>query len=327
MDSPTMGSPTVRPITCPTAYHTACPTSCWCGNNTLSPFGQGYQRCDICQTLVAGISPAQANPRVRDEQSDLYGRDYWFSHQTADLNCPDLIKRSRTDLADRAIHWLRSLLGFKLPPAKVLEIGCAHGGFVAMLNQAGYQASGLELSPWIVKFAAETFGIDVLTGPIEDQSLPEESLDAIIIMDVMEHLPDPTQTLERCARLLRPDGILLMQTPEYPVRQSLKELQTSGHQFPQMLDPGEHLFLFSRNSATEIFRRLGLNHIQFIPAIFGFYDMSFIVSRQAIETTPPSGREAALTRSNSGRMLQALLDSDSRRLELLEKYRTLRDQK
>src|SRR4051794_25506161 len=126
---------------------------CWCGNENLSDFGDGYRRCDACQTLVAGVTPRQSNPRVTDESSDLYRRDYWFDHQTRDLGCPDIITRSRTDLSERCLHWLRTLLQFKLPPAKVLEIGCAHGGFVAMLRQAGFDATGLELSPSIVDFA------------------------------------------------------------------------------------------------------------------------------------------------------------------------------
>ena len=64
-------------------------------------------------------------------------------------------------------HWLRTLMQFVLPPARVLEVGCGHGGFVAMMRQAGYDAMGLELSPSIVKFARDTFDIPV----IRDHSL------------------------------------------------------------------------------------------------------------------------------------------------------------
>jgi 2-polyprenyl-3-methyl-5-hydroxy-6-metoxy-1,4-benzoquinol methylase len=299
--------------------------ACWCGNTKLIPWSIGYHRCDVCQTLVANISQSQADPRVKNDATDLYGRDYWFAHQTADLDCPDIVTRSRTDLSERAIHWLRSLLRFKLPPANVLEIGCAHGGFVAMMNQAGFTARGLELSPSIVQFAKDTFGIEVLTGPIEDQTIPNQSLDVIVMMDVMEHLPNPMQTLGRCVDLLKPNGILLAQTPEYPQNKSLEELNTAGHKFPMMLDPGEHLFLFSEKSATEIFRRLNAPHIQFIPAIFGFYDMSFVLSRGPIVEIDSADRDAAMRATVQSRMIQALLDLDDRRLNLLEKYRQLAD--
>jgi 2-polyprenyl-3-methyl-5-hydroxy-6-metoxy-1,4-benzoquinol methylase len=299
---------------------------CWCGNSDLLPFGEGYRRCEACETLVAASGPQAFDPRVGDDSKDLYGKDYWFAHQTADLGCPDIISRSRSDLAERCVHWLRSLLEFQLPPAKILEIGCAHGGFVAMLRQAGFDATGLELSPSIVRLARETFGAPILLGPIEDQPIEPNSLDAIVIMDVLEHLPDPQSTLAHCVQLLKRDGILLAQTPAYPPGTSLQQLQDEKHKFPLMLDPTEHLFLFSKPAVRELFRRLGAGHLEFIPAIFGFYDMSFIVSRRPLTWTDPAQRTAALCRTVEGRFIQALLDLDDRRLNLLAKYRALRDQ-
>jgi 2-polyprenyl-3-methyl-5-hydroxy-6-metoxy-1,4-benzoquinol methylase len=292
----------------------------------LKSFGEGYRRCQACETLVVEGHPKTTDPRVSDESKDLYGNGYWFDHQTSDLGCPDIVSRSRTDLAERCIHWLRSLLQFKLPPAKVLEIGCAHGGFVAMLRQAGFDATGLELSPSIVRLARETFDVPVLTGPIEDQSLPPDSLDAIVMMDVLEHLPDPLGTLSCCMKLLKPDGILLTQTPAYPEGMSLRQLHQEKHQFPRMLDPNEHLFLFSRSSAGELFRRLEAPCIEFIPAIFDFYDMSFVASRRPLHRHDAASQSAALCRTVSGRFMQAMLDLDERRLNLLGKYRELREQ-
>jgi 2-polyprenyl-3-methyl-5-hydroxy-6-metoxy-1,4-benzoquinol methylase len=299
---------------------------CWCGNSDLAPFGEGYSRCDACQTLVAQFRPQMLNPRVTDDATDYYGKDYWFSHQTADLECPDIVTRARSDLAERCVHWLRSLLQFKLPPARVLEIGCAHGGFVAMLRQAGFDASGLELSPSIVRLAGEIFGVPVLTGPIEDQSIPEHSLDAIVMMDVLEHLPDPSGTLGQCLRLLKPDGIILVQTPAYPEGKSLSQLQDEEHKFPLMLDRNEHLFLFSKSAVRKLFRRLQAPNIEFIPALFGFYDMSFLAGRGNLDRFDPAQQAAALCRTTSGRFIQALLDLDDRRLSLLARYREVRDQ-
>jgi 2-polyprenyl-3-methyl-5-hydroxy-6-metoxy-1,4-benzoquinol methylase len=296
---------------------------CWCGNSNLLPFGEGYRRCATCETLVATVDSKGFDPRVSDESKDLYGKEYWFSHQTSDLACPDIISRGRSDLSERCVHWLKSLLEFKLPPAKVLEIGCAHGGFVAMLRQAGYDASGLELSPSIVRLASDTFRVPVLTGPIEDQSIPPKSLDAIIMMDVLEHLPDPLATLGRCMELLKPDGIFLAQTPAYPEGMTLGQLGDQNHKFPLMLDKNEHLFLFSRSAATELIRKLEIPHIEFIPAVFGFYDMSFVVSHEPLHRNDADEQSAALSRTVSGRFIQAMLDLDDRRLSLLAKYREI----
>jgi 2-polyprenyl-3-methyl-5-hydroxy-6-metoxy-1,4-benzoquinol methylase len=300
---------------------------CWCGNTNLSPFSPDYARCDDCQTLVSrALAAGPVDTRVRNDAADFYGRDYWFGHQTDRLGCPDIVSRSRSDLADRCPHWLRSLLAFKLPPAKVLEVGCGHGGFVAMLRQAGYDATGLELSPAIVRFAGETFGVPVLTGPVEDQpTLTPGAFDAVVMLDVMEHLPDPAATLGRCLDLLKPDGVLLVQTPGYPEGRSLADLEAAGHKFPMMLDPAEHLYLFSRSAAARLLAGLGGSHVEFVPAVFGFYDMAFAVGRRPAAKPTEAEQVAALAATTGGRFLQALLDLDDRRLALLEKYRGLRD--
>lgn len=260
---------------------------------------------------------------VRNDAADFYGRDYWFSHQTHKLGCPDIVSRARSDLSDRCPHWLRTLMQFVLPPARVLEVGCGHGGFVAMMRQAGYDATGLELSPSIVQLARETFGVPVICGMLEQQAIAEGSLDAIVMLDVMEHLPHPQTTLQRCLDLLKPGGVMFIQTPGYTEGKSLMQMTASGDKFPMMLDPAEHLLLYSRSSAAQIFRALGAEHVQFVPAVFGFYDMAFIVSRQPIVPTTPAQRAATLSASLCGRFLQAILDLDDRRLSLLEKYRAL----
>jgi 2-polyprenyl-3-methyl-5-hydroxy-6-metoxy-1,4-benzoquinol methylase len=299
---------------------------CWCGNSELGLFGEGYLRCGECETLVAEGDSRPFNPRVSDEYKDLYGESYWFAHQTSELGCPDIISRSRTDLSERCIHWMRSFLQFSLPPGKVLEIGCAHGGFVAMLRQAGFDAMGLELSPSIVRLAKEMFDVPVLTGPIEDQAIAAHSLDAIVMMDVLEHLIDPVGTLTCCLKLLKPDGVLLAQTPGYPEGMTLEQLLGEKHQFPRMLDVNEHPFLFSRSSVRELFERAGAACVEFVPAIFDFYDISFVASRRAVGRHNAAEQSAALCRSVNGRFIQALLDLDERRLNLLGKYREIRSQ-
>ncbi len=299
---------------------------CWCGNSDLSQWGQGYLRCDQCQTLVAQFDPAQPITRVTDDSADYYGKNYWFGHQTIDLGCPDIVSRSRSDLSERCVHWMASILPFKLPPAKVLEIGCGHGGFVAMLRQAGFDATGLELSPSIVKFAKKTFGIDVLTGPVEDQNLPARSLDAIVMMDVLEHLPNPTETLEKCFELLKSDGIMLLQTPAYPEGMTLQQISETGHKFSMMLDRNEHLHLFSKSSMRSLFRNIGVGNIEFVPAMFPFYDMSVVASAAPLRQFDAEEQSAALCGTTGGRFVQALLDLDARRTSLLAKFRQMRDQ-
>jgi 2-polyprenyl-3-methyl-5-hydroxy-6-metoxy-1,4-benzoquinol methylase len=297
--------------------------SCWCGNDALVGFDGPYRRCDACQTLVAPPPPDHTDIRVGLDETGYYGREYWFGHQQADLSLPDLASRARTDLPERCLHWLKTLLRVLLPPAKVLEIGGGHGGFVALLRQAGFDATGLELSPWVVDFARKTFDIPMLHGPIEDQPISTGSLDAIVMMDVLEHLPRPLATMEKCLSLLKPNGLLLVQTPCYPENTSIAQLRATGHKFPQMLDPSEHLFLYSQSSVRRLFAQLDTPYVEFVPAIFDFYDMALLAGRSPIHVLEPTEAADCLLATPAGRMVQAMIDLDDRRLSLLQKYRAL----
>lgn len=283
---------------------------CWCGNSEFVPFSHEYSRCSVCQTLITHHVPAQAHPRVRDDENDFYGKNYWFRHQEQDLGFASIVTRARQDLTERCLHWLAALLRYKLPPAKVLEIGCAHGGFVAMLRAAGFDAMGLELSPHIVDFARRTFGIPMLLGPIEEQKIDHGSLDVIAMMDVLEHLPDPVGTLSQCARLLKHDGVLIIQTPKVPVGISYEQMVSTDHPFIEQFKAEEHLYLFTEQSAAELCRRAGLQVVLQEPAMFSQYDMFLFLSRSALQFRTEQETDRQLLQMPQGRIMLTWLDMD-----------------
>jgi 2-polyprenyl-3-methyl-5-hydroxy-6-metoxy-1,4-benzoquinol methylase len=245
---------------------------------------------------------------VHDDETDFYGKKYWIDHQKQDLGFPDIHTRARNDLTERNLHWLKALLKYRLPPAKVLELGCSHGSFVALLHQAGYDASGVEMSPWVVEFGQKTFGVPIAVGPVEALEIPPGSLDVIALMDVLEHLPDPAVTMAHCLQLLKPDGLLLIQTPQFKEGMNYPALVETKGAFLEILKADEHLYLFSDHSATRLFQQLGAEYIQFEPAIFGHYDMFFAVSRVPFATHLTQEIETALTATPHGRLTLALLD-------------------
>src|SRR5436190_4324399 len=170
-DGPTAGEAAVTG-----ADATLRPPCCWCGNAALVDFSDGYACCTECGTLVSRRGLGVEETRVRDDEHDFYGKQYWLTRQRA-LGFPDIHERARRDLSERCLRWLGTLLTFRLPPARVLELGSGHGAFVALLCATGFDATGLELSPWVVDFARSTFAVPVLLGPLETQALPEHSLD------------------------------------------------------------------------------------------------------------------------------------------------------
>lgn len=284
--------------------------SCWCGNHALDVFSPEYLRCISCNTLVSQVGLTPEKIVVKNDEEDFYGKNYWLSHQSEDLGYPDIFRRSRTDLSERCLHWLKAILKYKFAPATSIELGCAHGAFVGLLRQCGFDAQGLEMSPWIAEFARNTFQIPMHTGPIEEQTIPSASLDMIAMMDVLEHLPNPIATIRKCLDLLKPDGILVIQTPNYPIEKTHAQMVANNDVFLAQLKSDEHLYLFSQDSIESFFQHVSDApiYIQFEPAIFSQYDMFMMVSKQPLKTHSEEAIQQFLSSSPQTRIVQAMLD-------------------
>jgi SAM-dependent methyltransferase len=294
------------------------PQSCWCGNSALLAFSESYLKCDACETLVLAEMPEHEIARLARDEGGIYGKDYWFSHQEENWGYPNIELRARTDLPERCLHWLKTLLRYRQPPASVLELGCAHGGFVALARAAGFDATGLELSPSIANLARRFFDIPILVGPLEDQKIQPASLDVLASFDVIEHFQDPVGSIRHCLARLKPNGLLLIQTPRYREGHTYDSMVAAKDPFLDQLKPDQHLYLFSESSIRLFFCRLGADFLEFEPPIFSHYDMFLLVSRQPLIRV--EGTPGPLNNGVSGRLLQAMLDLDASIQDLIKKY-------
>jgi 2-polyprenyl-3-methyl-5-hydroxy-6-metoxy-1,4-benzoquinol methylase len=282
---------------------------CWCGADALEPFGGGYLRCATCTTLVnqGGLTAEAA--AVRDDETDYYGRRYWLEHQRDDLGLPDVHVRVRRDFVDRCGVWLATLLRYQTPPARVLEVGAGHGGYTALIQWAGYEATAVDLSSWMASVAAERFGITYHVGPVESQRLEPGSFDAVVANDVLEHLVDPVEMIQILVALLKPDGRLVLQTPEYPSPATWEQLDEDRNLFLEhMRRPAhEHLYLFSRSGLGLLLERAGLRHVVFEEAPFSYDMLAVSAAEPLIAHTDPA--EALQGRSPVWPLVLALLDA------------------
>ncbi len=282
---------------------------CWCAADELVPFGDGYAHCVSCHTLVRQGGLSDRDLHVVDDARDFYGRRYWLAHQTQDLGLPDIYARARADLPERCVDWLETLLRYRRPPAKVLEVGAGHGAYTALLGWAGFEAIALDLSPWTADFARERFGIRYLVGPAEEQEFEPESFDVVVANDVLEHLAAPKSSLATWARLLKRDGLLIFQTPDFAPDRSYDQLVAEADDFLQhMLRAGdEHLYLFSRAAAAQLLAEVGLSNVAFVEATYP-YDMLGVASSQAVETLDDDAA-ATIGCAPTAPLVLALLDS------------------
>lgn len=289
--------------------HGSISRACWCGEKSLFSYSDDFHVCKACGTLVTTAVVKPTDLVVSQDAGELYSKDYWLKRQSERYGLPPLDERARLDLPERCAYWLKLLLKRRLPPAKVLEIGCAHGGYVALMRWAGYDASGTEMSPWIVQFAKETFGVPMQAGRIEELACAPQSLDVIILNDVIEHLPDPAATLGHCVKLLKPDGFFVIQTPEYKEHLSYADIVTQKDIFLTHMEGKneEHLYLFSRRSTQQLWARLGFPVVAFENPIFP-YDLFYTASRSVLPENCPNTIATALVSQPTGRLVLALLD-------------------
>jgi 2-polyprenyl-3-methyl-5-hydroxy-6-metoxy-1,4-benzoquinol methylase len=135
---------------------------------------------------------------------------------------------------------------------RVVEIGCMHGDFVRQMREAGYEGKGLDLSRTAVEAAKRLHPGCVEYGTL-DASVAEDSLDVVAAFNVIEHMEAPHEFLDSVKRVLRPGGMLILETPQ---QESLYHhiLFARGRVFPERKDidvgvhPGTHIFKFGQKT-------------------------------------------------------------------------------
>ncbi len=100
-------------------------------------------------------------------------------------------------------------------PGKILDVGTAGGSFLAMARKRGWQAYGVELNRWLCGWAQKHYGLHVQPGTIDDLKYANNFFDVITLWDVLEHVPNPSEVLKKCHRLLKPGGFIYINYPDY----------------------------------------------------------------------------------------------------------------
>lgn len=124
--------------------------------------------------------------------------------------------------------------------SKALDIGCGNGRFLKYLSNYGnFDLYGIELEGTSAERAKRVKGIHLKTGKLEYGDFAEESLDAITMFHVFEHLENAENVLSIIDSILKKGGILMMSFPNIDSWQSRIFKGKWLH-----LDPPRHLFFF-----------------------------------------------------------------------------------
>ncbi len=203
--------------------------------------GHDLYRCESCRLIFVFPMPAHLE--------DVYTADY-FTGAEQGHGYTDY-EREKQAMSSTFEEYLRRIQ-MRLPaPAKLLDVGAATGTFIELASKAGYAAEGVELSPYAAE-AARKKGLRVVTGRLEDGDYAPGSFDVITLFDVFEHVTDPKGILDSAKRLLRPGGILVVNTVD---AESLYARMLG--KYWHLIVPPEHLLYFSVSNFSSFVTRNG----------------------------------------------------------------------
>ncbi|MCG9879924.1 MAG: class I SAM-dependent methyltransferase, partial [Bacteroidia bacterium] len=94
-----------------------------------------------------------------------------------------------------------------------LDVGCGLGDLLQLAIADQWQVNGTEISPEAALQANINIRDRILVGDILSLDLPEQYFDLITIYHVIEHLIDPINVLNKIQKLLKPNGVLFIETP------------------------------------------------------------------------------------------------------------------
>lgn len=146
-----------------------------------------------------------------------------------------------------------TLLGrYQSPPGCLLDAGCGTGRFVRAAQRVGWEAAGLDVSSWAVCIARRRCpGARFEMGLLPQVDVPAASVDVVTLWNVLEHLPQPLETLARIRTWLRPDGWLFLSMPDAESRIA----RLAGRRWVLLLR--EHLWYFSRATIARLLAGAG----------------------------------------------------------------------
>lgn len=142
------------------------------------------------------------------------------------------------------------------PPGDLLDVGAWVGFLCLEAERRGWRAVGLEPSEFASARARDRLGLDVRTAGLEHADLEPASFDAVVLGDVIEHLPRPAESLERIAALLRPGGVICLMIPDAGSRLA----RTMGPRWWAVLPT--HVQYFTRDGVARLLERKGFRVVE-----------------------------------------------------------------
>lgn len=224
-------------------------------------------------------------PRLLDASliESVYDESYWNSSEAKVHGYSDyradapLYKRTYRDRLTILNRYFDSNKRSDGTPRRVLDIGCAAGYFLSVMQEEGWNVTGLEPSDAIRIQAEKELGVSNVRGGLlgVDDDLIKGTFDLVTFWDVIEHIPDPRAALVRARELLAPGGLLIVETQDVESRAEKilgKKWQHYKH--------AEHIYHFNKKTLSRLLDEAGFAPLENSGRHGGKYvTFSFVVER------------------------------------------------
>jgi SAM-dependent methyltransferase len=199
---------------------------------------------DILQCTLCGLGRAETS---NFDPSTYYTADYFSGGHAdgySDYRGAESVLRSEFA---RTVDFIR---GFR-SAGKLLELGCAYGFFLQEASRH-FEVAGIELADDAAAYCRGR-GLNVLQGVTDESHLRQIGcVDVIVLLDVIEHLPQPRDTLDLCSRHLNPGGVIVISTGDF----ASMVARFSGPRW-RLMTPPQHLWYFTPQSMRRMSAELG----------------------------------------------------------------------
>ena len=146
----------------------------------------------------------------------------------------------------------------------LLDVGCGTGEFLKAGADAGFDVTGMDVDSTTTEHITKKYGFRTLTGLLGRETFPEDHFDVVVLSHVIEHLQKPLELLAVIRRVLKPNGLFVMCTPnsdslEEDIHHAygrVRHDRSKCYYLSPFLNP-YHIIGFNRKSARTILERSG----------------------------------------------------------------------
>ena len=234
----------------------------WCGSTRCSVIFQGkdllmgkpgtfqFVECDQCGLL-------RQNPRLNWDELSVYYEDGYSPHVhqiTKDQNS------KREKFIDRYGLWKRvNFVSNNKSSGRWLDVGCGNGRILQEASRWDkWDLYGLEPIAEVARQTQEKLNIPIYPHTFEQLEVSKDTkFDIITMWDVLEHLPSPTQSIERVSNLLNDNGVFILSIPNYQsIDRKIFGKYWIGYDLPR------HLYVYPHDILRQMFEKVGMRLVK-----------------------------------------------------------------